>query len=85
MQSARYDRRPTRAVIPLLLLPADNAGDRELTPHFLVEGRTVFLSPLRILTVPISARGPKVASLADDVASAAIVAAIDVVISRAYG
>jgi hypothetical protein len=36
-------------------------------------------------TVPRSVRGPAVASLADDNASTRIIAAIDTMVTRAYG
>ena len=85
VQSARYDRRPSRVVVPLVTLPPDNAGDPDLMPEFHIEGRIVFLNPLRLLTVPTSALGDKVASLADDISSTAVIRAIDEVISRAYG
>jgi toxin CcdB len=85
VQSARYDRRPTRVVIPLVPLPPNNSGDPELMPQFRIEGRTVFLNPLRMLTVPTTALGHKVASLADAIDSTAIIGAIDAVITRAYG
>jgi toxin CcdB len=85
IQSARYDQRSTRVVVPLIVLPADNAGDRSLMPGFAIEGKTVFLNPLRILTVPTRALGRRVASLADDNTSAAIIGAIDAMITRAYG
>ncbi len=84
VQSARYNRRPTRVVIPLVTLPVENAGDPDLMPEFRIEGRSVFLNPLRILTVPMSALGQQVASLADDVSAGRIIGAIDEVISRAY-
>jgi len=38
-------------------------------PQFRIEGRTVFLNPLRMLTVPTTALGHKVGSLADDSAA----------------
>jgi toxin CcdB len=85
IQSARYDQRPTRVVVPLITLPADNAGDRTLMPAFEVEGKTVFLNPLRALTVPTRALGRKVASLAHDNTSTTIIAAIDAMMTRAYG
>jgi toxin CcdB len=85
VQSARYDKRPTRVVIPLVTLPANNAGDPELMLEFRIEGRIVFLNPLRILTVPATALGHKVASLAGDSSSTAVIRAIDEVTSRAYG
>ena len=85
VQSARYDRRPSRVVIPLILLPGGVVPDPELAPEFQIEGRTVFLNALRMLTVPTKALGPKIASLADDAAASVIITAIDAVITRAYG
>ena len=58
IQSARYDRRPTRVVIPLLALAEDRTPDRELMPRFMIEGPPVYLNPLRILTVPGSSQRP---------------------------
>ena len=60
-------------------------GDRDLMPELHIEGRTVFLNLLRILTVPTTALGDRVDSLADDISSAAVIRAIDEVIRRAYG
>jgi hypothetical protein len=85
VQSARHDRRGRRVVIPLVLLPPGNDGDPNLTPGFQIEGREVFLDALRIMNVATAALGQRVASLADDASSGAIINAIDTVITRAYG
>lgn len=85
VQSSRFDERARRVVVPLVLLEPGRGLDRELTPRFRIEGRHVYLNPLGILTVPLSALGRHVASLADDTSSSAIINAIDAVISRAYG
>jgi CcdB protein len=78
-------RQAARIVIPLVTLPPNNAGDPDLMPEFHIEGRIVFLNPLRILTVPTTALGGKITSLADDASSTAVIRAINEVISRAYG
>jgi toxin CcdB len=85
VQSSRFDQRPSRVVIPLVLLNARHGLDNELAPRFRIEGRSVYLNPLGILTVPTSALGRHVVSLADDNSSSAIINAIDAVITRAYG
>jgi toxin CcdB len=85
VQSARYDRRGRRVVIPLVILPPGNDGDQNLTPGFQIEGREVFLDALRILTVDAATLGQLVTSLADDASSGRIINAIDSVITRAYG
>jgi toxin CcdB len=85
VQSSRFDQRPSRVVIPLVVLNASRGLDNELAPRFRIEGRSVYLNPLGILTVPTSALGRLVGSLSDDVSSGAIINAIDAVITRAYG
>ena len=85
IQSSRFGQRPNRVVIPLVVLDARRGLDEELAPHFRIEGHRVYLNPLGILTVPRSALGRHVMSLADDAASSAIINAIHAVITRAYG
>ena len=65
VQSSRFDQRPSRVVIPLVVLNASRGLDNELAPRFRIEGRSVYLNPLGILTVPTSALGRRVVSLAD--------------------
>ncbi len=84
VQSARHDGRASRVVIPLVVLSPRDL-DKELAPPFRIVGRDVHLNPLGILTVPITALGRLVGSLADDVSSTAIIKAIDATITRAYG
>jgi toxin CcdB len=85
VQSSRFDQRPSRVVIPLVVLDSRHGLDSELAPRFRIEGRNVYLNPLGILTVPITALGRSAGSLADDSSSSAIINAIDAVITRAYG
>jgi toxin CcdB len=85
VQSTRFDQRPGRVVVPLVILDSPQRLDTTLAPRFRIEGRTVYLNPLGILTVPASALGRHVASLADDTSNGAVISAIDAVITRAYG
>ena len=85
VQSARFDERPSRVVIPLLALQTRAELDDDIAPRFRIEGRSVRLNPLGILTIPKVALGRHVTSLADDASSSAIINAIDAVITRAYG
>ena len=84
VQSARYDGRASRVVIPLVVL-SPRELDKELAPPFRIAGRDVHLNPLGILTVPLTALGRLVGSLADDASSSVIIKAIDAMITRAYG
>jgi len=86
VQSARFDRLPTGVVIPFV--PSrQNRGvfDDDLAPSFSMEGIDVTLAPWQIFTIPVSALGPVVASLAGDKTSARIIRGIDELISQAYG
>ena len=84
IQSSRFQRSPTRLVAPLIFL-REPLEETELTPRFEMQGRTVFLDPLRIFAMPTNRLGQRIASLADDDSSTRIIAAIDQVISRAFG
>ncbi|MBP2300640.1 CcdB family protein [Azospirillum picis] len=83
VQSQRFDASSRRVIVPLL--PADTlrATEPSLTPHFSIEGRTVILNPLQLASVPAEHLGEKVCCLADD--SDRIIAAIELLISRAWG
>jgi len=82
VQSSRFDQRPSRVVIPLAVLNASRGLDNE---NWHRGSGSVYLNPLGILTVPTSALGRRVVSLAADVWSGAIINAIDAVLTRAYG
>jgi len=84
VQSGRFDKLPTRLVIPLMAVSTQPSIEGLiLTPEFTIEGRVVYLNPLEMQTVPRSALGRQVASLADDALSARVIRAIDEAISRA--
>lgn len=83
VQTRRLEAYPRRLVAPLLCADALNATDPNLTPTFRVEGRDVVLNPLEMVSVPVAHLGEPVASLHSE--GDRIIAAIDVVISRAFG
>jgi len=86
VQSQRYDRLATRVVVPLMIARAVPTGiELDMMPGFEIDGTWVYLNPLEMQTVPRSVLGPVVASLADDNASTRIIAAIDMMVTRAYG
>ncbi len=83
VQSQRFDASGRRVVVPLL--PADKlrATESSFTPEFLVDNRRVVLHPLQIVSIPADHLGETVASLADE--GDRIIAALDLLISRAWG
>lgn len=86
VQSARFDRLPTRVVIPFVPSRQDGGmADDNLAPSFRIDGIDVTLAPWQIFTIPVTALGPVVASLAEDNASARIIRGLDELISQAYG
>jgi len=91
VQSRIFDRaEPLRLVGPLyranpLAGAHSNAWGSELAPRFDILGAVVVLYPLGLTQVPAAELGDAVASLADDESAGRIIAAIDRVISRAYG
>jgi toxin CcdB len=86
VQSGRYAALPMRVAVPLMAVRNPATGTvRELTPEFRIAGQPVFLNPLDMQSVPRSALGAKVTSLADDESAGRIINAIDLVISRVYG
>lgn len=83
VQSRRFDASARRVVVPLLVSEALAATDPGFTPSFVVEGRMVVLNPLNMASIPAEALGDGVCSLRDD--GDRIIAAIDLLISRAWG
>jgi toxin CcdB len=83
VQSRRLAGLATRVVIPLI---PQRTGDfdPDLAPACEIEGRRYCLAPWQIFTIPTARLGPVVASLAGDNESAAIVRAIDALISQAW-
>lgn len=84
VQSAIFDSYERRMVIPLVR--ASSFAQTEPTrfnPAFTVEGVRVILHPLEMSSIPASRLAEPVASLADH--GDGIIAAIDELITRAYG
>ncbi|AWU95514.1 CcdB family protein [Azospirillum ramasamyi] len=83
VQSQRFDSSARRVIVPLLLADKVQSTEPFLTPLFVIEGHDVILNPLQLASVRAEQLGEKVCSLADD--SDRIIAAIDLLISRAWG
>jgi len=83
IQSRIFDDVGRRVVVPLLHKAAAPPQPTSLNPIFDIEGRQVVLHPLQIVSVPFDQLGPKVGSLA--VEGDRIIAALDLMISRAWG
>jgi toxin CcdB len=83
VQSRMFDDSARRVVVPLLKAAAAPPRPTSLNPIFEVEGIRVVLHPLQIASVPIGQLGPKIGSLAAE--GDRIIAALDLVITRAWG
>lgn len=82
VQSQRLDAYARRVVVPLVRGGAVSALEPSLNPAFRVDGIDVVLHPLEMVSVAVERLGEPVASLASE--GDRIIAAIDVVISRAW-
>ncbi|ALG74799.1 plasmid maintenance protein CcdB [Azospirillum thiophilum] len=83
IQSRRFDAARSRVIIPMVDKRAEPPIDPELNPSFEIEGRSVVLHPLQTVSLRAEQLGEKIGSLADD--GDRIIAAIDLLISRAWG
>lgn len=83
VQSRRFDYFRRRMVIPLVDRSINPPVEPRLNPIFLIEGREVVLHTLSTLSVPADQLGPLVCSLEGD--GDRIIAAIDMLLSRAWG
>jgi toxin CcdB len=83
VQSHRFELARRRIAVPLVLAAAAPAGDPRLNPAFEIEGTRVVLNPLQIVSIAVERLGERVGSLRDD--GDRVIAAIDLVISRAWG
>lgn len=82
VQSKRLDDYRRRVVAPLVRKAIAGSSESALNPTFLVETQEVVLHPLEIVSIPVEQLGEHVGSLATE--ADRIIAAIDVVISRAW-
>jgi toxin CcdB len=84
VQSAQFDEYRRRVVVPLVRVKSlERVPLRWLNPEFTVRNVRVVLHPLDVVSVPLEALGERVGSLAE--AGDTIVAAMDEVLSRAWG
>ena len=83
VQSAAFDKRKRRIVIPLVASDGIRLPRSGVNPIFTVDGIKVTLNPLEITSVAVESLGEQVGSLADR--GDAIVSALDEVFSRAWG
>jgi toxin CcdB len=83
VQSRRLDQYSRRIVIPLVARSFVSSTEPNLNPIFEVDGREVVLHPLEIVSVAKDRLGERVGSLEHE--GDRIIAAIDLVISRAWG
>jgi toxin CcdB len=83
VQSRLFDESARRIVIPLLKRTAAPPRQTSLNPLFVVDGVEVVLHPLQMVSLPFDQLGPKVGTVTDH--GDRIIAAIDLVISRAWG
>jgi toxin CcdB len=83
VQSRRFDHFQRRFVVPLVDKSANPPIEAALNPVFIIENRAVVLHTLQSLSIPSDHLGETVCSLADD--GDRIIAALDLLISRAWG
>ncbi|NKF23921.1 CcdB family protein [Solimonas marina] len=84
VQSAVFDDYQRRVVIPLVKKSdIGHVHHARFNPSFNIQGETVVLHPLEIVSVPANKLGASVASLAAQ--AERIVNALDELFSRAYG
>lgn len=83
VQSRRFDASGRRVIAPLLDGTMVRVVEPNFTPSFVIENRTVVLHPLQIVSLPGDHLGEFVCSLEPE--GARIIAAIDLLISRAWG
>ena len=81
VQSRRLDGYRRRVVVPLVRATLAPSSEPSLNPTFVVESTEVVLHPLEIASVAVERLGARVTNLAAE--GDTIIAAIDVVISRA--
>lgn len=87
VQSRYFEKSRRRVVVPLVSAEELNKTTRlptsALNPVFTIEGIRVIFNPLEIVSVPVESLAEWVATLADE--NDAIIAAMDELLSRAWG
>ena len=82
VQSRRFDLARRRVVIPMVLQSAIQSPDPIFNPSFEIEGSTVVLNPLHMVSIALERMGERVTSLTGE--GGRVIAAIDLLISRAW-
>jgi toxin CcdB len=82
VQSRRFDLARRRVVIPMVLRSAVADPEPQLNPIFEVEGRSVVLNPLHLVSISVDRLGERVTSLKEH--ADRVIAAIDLLITRAW-
>jgi len=84
VQSSLFDRYRRRVVVPLVRKAAlGKISNARFNPTFRIQGTTVVLHPLEIVSVHIDRLGEPIASLADE--GIRIMDALDELLIRAWG
>ena len=83
VQSRRFDDFRRRVIIPLVDKAINPPTEAALNPVFVIESRPMVLHTLQIISIPAEHLGERIGSLADD--GDRIIAALDLLISRAWG
>ena len=83
VQSSLFDDYRRRVVVPLVLKAAiGKIGQASFNPAFKVDGLSVVLHPLEIVSIPVDQLGDRVASLSDE--GQRIMAALDELLTQAW-
>ncbi|KAA0676484.1 CcdB family protein [Roseomonas genomospecies 6] len=80
VQGDRWEGRPERVVVPLVLSSEVRHRDAALNPDFIIDGVSVVMNPLQTATIPTRVLGPVVASL--DSEHLRVIAALDALIAQ---
>lgn len=83
VQSRRLDAYRRRLVIPLVRSTSVSVVEPNLNPRFSIESTDVILHPLDMVSVPLDRLGECVGNLVGE--GDRIIAAVDIVITRAWG
>ena len=82
VQSRRFDASRRRVVVPLALQSAGAGDEPRLSPTFEIEGKTVVLYPLHLVSIAVDRLGERVGTLRSE--GDRIIGAIDMLITRAW-
>lgn len=80
VQSDRWEDRPDRVVVPLVLASEVGYRDKTLNPEFVIDGTAVLMNPLQMVTIPTRVLGPPVGSLDGEYIQ--VIASLDALIAH---